>query len=386
MIAVAAVGAQSFADGGEEGTSGPPAPPGVEIPIEEPEPGPAGGGDNTLIQTSGTTFDETVLTKFIPAAGFQPFQGILSDSLDAVSTDGNGCVSPLETVSSGAAAFLTAPLELPDGARILRVAFSGVDNAPTDITVRLQREEFTSGLTFFPFPPTYSRAGALVDSFSTTGASTAPRVFSGADLTVPPKEPELVGTPSGSGPFLTFAHRFHTLSVAMTNAAGADHVLCGVQVDYQVAKSSADPGTVFHPIDPVRVFDSRQASFPAAGLLAPNTTKVVSIANGFDNAGVAIPAQVDAVPANATAITYNLTAAGATGSNFVSVTAGDAASFTASSLNYNAGSNVANAATVTIAADRTIKLWGGDNTGSTNVIIDVTGYFAPAPPIANMAS
>lgn len=272
-------------------------------------------------------------------------------------------------------------LELPDGAVIKRVSFSGVDNAPSDIDVRLVREEFTGGLATFPNPPTYSRAGTEVDAFSTSGADADPRVVSGAELS------ELVGTPIGATPILTFKHRFHSVTVTMTNAAAANHVLCGVRVDYQVAKSSADPGTVFHPITPARAFDSRRATFPASGLLAPGATKVVSVANGYDLNGVAIPAQANVVPANATAVAYNITVAGATGSNFVAVTPGDAASFfTASAINYNAGSNVANGATVSIAPDRTIKLWGGDGPGSANVIIDIRGYYAPAPPLPNMAS
>jgi hypothetical protein len=386
LIAVGAIGAQSFADGGEEGAGGPPPPPGQPVYEEAPESdAPIGGGDNTLIQASGNTFDETILTKFIPASAFDPYQGDPADNqADSVQADGQACLSPDGIAGSGLVLELSAPVELPDGARIKNVTFYGTDNDPaTDISVALVREEFTSMLTIFPLEPTYTRVGTIVPngSFSTAGASETTVLRSVDNLE------ELVGTPSsGNLVSLTFPHRFHTVEVNMRNSAGDLHKLCGVEVQYQVAKSAADPGTVFHPIDPVRVFDSRQASFPAAGLLSPNTSKVVSIANGFDNAGVAIPAQANAVPEGATAITYNLTAAGATGPNFVSVTAGDAVGYTASSLNYNAGSNVANAATVTIAADRTIKLWGGDNTGSTNVIIDVTGYFAPAPPVANMAS
>jgi hypothetical protein len=381
LIAVGVAGAQTFAEGGEAGVGDPPAPPGVEIPLEAPEPGAVVGGENTLIQTFPGTFDETILTKFVPAAAFQPLQGELGSSLDAVERNGQACVSPVQTVSSGSVAELSAPLELPDGARIKRVAFFGVDNAGADIVTRLKSEEFTSGLSFFPSPPTYSRTARLVDSFSTTGASIAPRVFSGVELA------EDVGTPSGGGVILlSFTDRFHTLEVVMDNAAGSNHVLCGVEVQYQVAKSSADAGTVFHAIQPVRAFDSRRATYPAAGLLAPSANKVISIANGYDLAGIAIPTQANIVPEGATAITYNVTIAGATGSNFVAVTAGDAASFTASAINFNAVSNVANAATVSIAADRTIKLWGGDGAGSANVIVDVTGYYAPAPPIPNMAS
>ena len=81
-----------------------------------------------------------------------------------------------------------------------------------------------------------------------------------------------------------------------------------------------------------------------------------------------------------------ITVAGQTGPNFVAVTAGDAASFTASAINYPGSGSLANGATVTIAADETIKVWGGDNTGSAHIVIDVTGFYAPAPPPPNMGN
>jgi len=70
----------------------------------------------------------------------------------------------------------------------------------------------------------------------------------------------------------------------------------------------------------------------------------------------------------------------------VAVIAGDAASFTASAINYSGGPNIANADAVEIDGAQSIKLWGGGNTGSVHVIIDVTGYYAPAPPVPNMGN
>jgi hypothetical protein len=379
LVVGGVAGAQALA--GDEGGGGSPPPPGQPVEIEVPDEEFPTGGDDNLIQTSGSTFDETVVTKFIPASAFDPYQGDPASFEDDKLQFTGGCVRPLTGIAgTGSLLEMRAPVELPDGARIKNVTFFGVDDAATDISVTLIREEFVGFLAISPLPPTFSRTTPVtVDSFSTAGVSGEVAVAGADDLD------ELVGTPASGGIFLGFPHRFHTISVNMSNSAGLDHLLCGVEVQYQVAKSSADAGTVFHPLDPVRAFDSRRATYPAAGLLAPNDSKVVSVANGYDAAGVAIPAQANVVPANATAITYNVTVAGATGSNFVAVTAGDAASFTASAINFNAGSNVANAATVSIAADRTIKLWGGNGPGSAHVLIDVTGYYAPAPPVSNMA-
>jgi hypothetical protein len=179
-----------------------------------------------------------------------------------------------------------------------------------------------------------------------------------------------------------FNHRFHTINVILVNSAGANHRLCGVEVRYQVPTSAADPGTVFHPISPIRAYDSRNAAYPTPGVLAPNSSKVISIKDGHDAAG-AVNA-LDVVPVGATAITYNITIGAPTGPNFVAVTPGDAASFLASAVNFNGTADIANAATVAIDVNRQIKVWGGDQSGSAHVIIDVTGYYAPPVPFPNM--
>jgi hypothetical protein len=384
LVAGGAIGAQTFAGDGEA-DPGPLPPPGQPV---EPPAVPSGSegdlvaGSDVLIQTGGSTFDETILSKWIPAAGFDPLQGgVGTQNDDLVLSESGSCLRP-DTTAAGENTFLKAPVELPDGARIKRVSFYGVDNDPVrDISITLFRQEFTSTFNLFPIPPTINRSNTSVDAFSTSGAP-GDTIVSGADNLA-----ELTGTPSSGVIFLNNPSRFHTVQVVLQKSASSNHVLCGVRVDYQVAKSSADPGTVYHPVEPFRAFDSRLASFGAlSGLLAPNDTKVIDITDGYDSNGVAIPAQADLVPANATSITYNITVAGQTGPNFVAVTAGDAATFTASAINYTGGGNLANASSVTVAADQTIKVWGGDNTGSAHVIIDVTGYSAPAPPPSNMAN
>ncbi len=65
-----------------------------------------------------------------------------------------------------------------------------------------------------------------------------------------------------------------------------------------------------------------------------------------------------------------------TGPNFLSVTAGDVASTITSLLNWDAGvKQIANSITVPVDAERQIKVFNGNQTGSTDVIIDVFGYY-----------
>ena len=145
------------------------------------------------------------------------------------------------------------------------------------------------------------------------------------------------------------------------------------------APAAPDPETpsvtgTFVPIDPVRVFDSRQDAYPGSGLLAPNEERTLSVADGRDLTGVVTAP--DAVPDGAAAIAFNVTVTGTTGPNFVSVVPGDAPGYTTSSINWSGpDQSVANGSIVRIDNGRQVKVFGGDQTGSTHVILDVTGYF-----------
>jgi hypothetical protein len=101
--------------------------------------------------------------------------------------------------------------------------------------------------------------------------------------------------------------------------------------------------------------------------MAPNTARQMSVLSAVAGTG--------SIPATARAITYNLTATGTSGGNYLSVTPGNATGFTVSTLNFGNGVDIANGGTVRLDAG-TMKVFCGDQTGSTHVIIDVTGYYA----------
>lgn len=142
----------------------------------------------------------------------------------------------------------------------------------------------------------------------------------------------------------------------------------GIRVGYTT------PTLDFTPIEPARVYDSRIPAYaPNDGLMAPNTNRVVPVKDGRDAAGAIVTA--DLVPEGAVAVSINVTVASPTGPNFLSVVPGDAAAFTASTLNWPGGFDAANGATIKLDADRQVKVFCGDQAGSTHVIIDVTGYY-----------
>ncbi|MFM2072702.1 MAG: hypothetical protein RLZZ623_2966 [Actinomycetota bacterium] len=128
----------------------------------------------------------------------------------------------------------------------------------------------------------------------------------------------------------------------------------------------------FHVISPTRVYDSR-AALPTPGVLAGGASRVVSIKDARPDATGAV-STADIVPAGAAAIAYNLTISDTAGAGYLSVTEGDAAGFTASSINWSgSGQLLANGLVVKLDGNRQVKVFAGG--GSTNFIIDVLGYY-----------
>jgi hypothetical protein len=189
--------------------------------------------------------------------------------------------------------------------------------------------------------------------------------------------------------------RFVTLDGSVVGPTPGDHVAGELYVDKDgtlwftvPAPTTADPTAVrfvklagtpsagsFHAIDPQRVYDSRQPGYTVKGVLAPNTNRVVKVADGRSEDGTTVTV-ADAVPAGATAVQLNLTAANMTGPNFLSVTAGDKTTTTTSLLNWGPGEiQIANSITVPVDADRQIRVYCGNQTGSTDFIVDIFGYY-----------
>jgi hypothetical protein len=185
-----------------------------------------------------------------------------------------------------------------------------------------------------------------------------------------------VATPVAAGEFtVTVAvddlqnDTFKSTPFASIDAAAAPTTqIYGIRVGYTT------PTLAFTPIDPARVYDSRIAGYaPNNGLMAPNTNRVVPVRDGRNAAGAVVAANV--VPEGAVAVAINVTVASPTGPNFLSVVPGDAAGFTASTINWPGGFDAANGAIVKLDGSRQLKVFCGDQAGSTHVIVDVTGYY-----------
>jgi hypothetical protein len=112
----------------------------------------------------------------------------------------------------------------------------------------------------------------------------------------------------------------------------------------------------YHPVTPQRIADTRSSHGPV--------TAATTLA-------VAVPA---AVPADATGVVVNLTAAGAATAGYLTAYPCGAAPPTASNLNISAGETRANQAAVALDTTKTMCVYSST---TTDVIIDLAGYYAP---------
>ena len=128
----------------------------------------------------------------------------------------------------------------------------------------------------------------------------------------------------------------------------------------------AVPAT-YHALTPTRILDTRDGT---GGLSGPFTSHM---ARPFQVAGAG------GVPANASAVTGNMTVTGQTSQGFLFIGPNAMNNPTSSNLNFPAGDDRANAVTVALSFGG--GLWvtfAAPTLGPTaNVIFDVTGYFTP---------
>lgn len=131
----------------------------------------------------------------------------------------------------------------------------------------------------------------------------------------------------------------------------------------------------FHAVTPGRVYDSRPAQ-GGAGPLSTGSSRTISVANRINPSGGAV-VENNFVPANARAVTFNLTVVNTVGSNgYLAVNPGGVTTVSASSINwYGANQIIANGTLSSLNTSRQLTVVAGGTSTSANFIIDVTGYY-----------
>jgi hypothetical protein len=125
-------------------------------------------------------------------------------------------------------------------------------------------------------------------------------------------------------------------------------------------------GSTYHALTPARILDSRNGT---GGLSGPFANHV---------AGTFTVAGAGGVPANATAVTGNLTVTGQSSPGYLFIGPTPINYPTSSTLNFPAGDDRANAVTVALGGGTLSVTFVSPTAGQTAyVIFDVTGYFTP---------
>ena len=132
-----------------------------------------------------------------------------------------------------------------------------------------------------------------------------------------------------------------------------------------------DTGATFFPLTPARLLDSRFGT-GLNGVFQRNVPRTFQVTGR------------GGVPAEATAVTGNLTTTAMTGAGFVYLGPDPLANPPSSTLNFPAGDNRANGVTVDLSATGTLSATSAAGGGQhTHLVFDVTGYFLSGAAFAD---
>jgi PKD repeat protein len=347
---------------------------------EDPAPN---GGDPLIsvlkrtgaVDAVGTWVDHTVTT--VTVGGTRPILVLDAESDQAnvfltdptLATDGDQAIyrrtAPLGTLSFGSASIGTAFI---DSATKLAIndptSTKQITQAATGMIVAAVDEPT---LTYF-----HGCAGAVCPDKPVANFSGTP-LTGPAPLTVDFTDSSTNAPTSwswtfGDGGVSTAQNPSHlyadagtyTVTLTAANVAGSDVETKTAYVTVQAPLEN----TYFTLPAPVRVLDSRPGGTGLSGVFSSGVHRTLSIAGA------------NGIPADAVAITGNLTVSGQTKAGFLSVTPDPNDDPTTSNLNFPLGDTRANGVTVPLNVDGDLSItYGAGSPGTTHVILDVTGYF-----------
>lgn len=223
-----------------------------------------------------------------------------------------------------------------------------------------------------------AKAGVWADLTLTfnavNGADIADLYVNGTEVT------SLVDTapPSATGRFLLGANQV---------AQKATGFFAGQMAEVQVWDSLVVPaqpatqGSVYVPVKPVRIMDTRTASLDdgTLGPVAAGSTTSLPI-DGNNTNGAGLPTS------GISAVAVSVTVASATKSGFITVYPGDTPLPVTSNLNITAdGDSITNNTIVPVGANGAIDIYNGTS-GTAQLIVDLSGYFTTDTTATNAST
>ncbi|MDQ6657835.1 MAG: hypothetical protein M3Z00_06390 [Actinomycetota bacterium] len=155
-------------------------------------------------------------------------------------------------------------------------------------------------------------------------------------------------------------------------SAGTVQLLADIHGYFTGGRNTGVPGTFVALPSSKRVLDTRKGIGAAKARVAPRSGLTLRVAG------------IDGVPADASAVVANVTAAQGDNRGYVTAYEG-APRPLASNLNYEMKQDRANLALVPVASNGTISLFNGATFGSVDLVVDITGYFVGGDPAADGA-
>ena len=154
----------------------------------------------------------------------------------------------------------------------------------------------------------------------------------------------------------------YTVRLLAVNGVGSSQTTRSVTV---TAPPVATTPTIFYPVVPCRLIDTRNPGGPTGGpALAATSARTFPIVGGCG------------VPSAANAVSGNVTVVSPTAAGFVVAYPGNLAVPQTNVISFRASQTRANNAVVSLATDGTgtIRTWNG-SVGTVHFILDINGYF-----------
>ena len=168
--------------------------------------------------------------------------------------------------------------------------------------------------------------------------------------------------------------------ITIYNNSGTANFAVDVSGYYTDGSSSSQTGSLFNPVTPARIVDTRCSESPVPNYCSSENLSASNSTLGAVSAGKSITVQVGSeanIPSDATAFVCNLTATGGTGGGYLTMYTGSTAP-TTSDVNFSTGTTDANMVIGQLSSSGQVNIANGGGTGSVNVLVDVSGWFTPS--------
>ncbi len=164
--------------------------------------------------------------------------------------------------------------------------------------------------------------------------------------------------------------------ISIYNFLGNTNFTIDVSGYYTDGSSSTQSGSLFNPVTPARILDTRCSTTPQPSYCPsenlPSANDTLTAIPGGSSITVQVAGEAN-IPTDATAVVGNLSATDGTGSGYLTVYAGSTVP-TTSDVNFSAGNTNANMVISGLSSSGSLNIAnGGDH--RVDVLFDVSGWF-----------